>query len=102
MSTMALSAREVERITVFQYAEPFPIFDAESGIVAYVIDPSNGRIVAEARTMDEAIRPILRQGMIAYAAGDLPDENGEEIYWTSERLQRLFDHNRQRYVNCDV
>lgn len=97
MSTTQLSAQEEERVVVFQYADSFPLI-AEDDVIAYIVNPSNGRIVVEARTLDDAIRPILNFGMIGYAVGTLPDPNGEDPYWTSVRLQRLFDHNRRAYV----
>lgn len=93
-----LSAQEIERIIVFREAEAFPLFDAPEGTVAYVIEPSTGHVVAGVASMHAAIFMVLKKGMIAYAVGPAHDENGEEDYWTVERLQHLFDHNRRMYV----
>lgn len=98
MNTQAMSAQEIERTTVFQYADSFPLFPESGDVIAYVIDPSTGALITEATTMDTVIEQVMRHGRIAYAVGEIADENGEDTYWTTDRLQRLFDHHRRRYV----
>ena len=101
MSTATMSAQEIERVTVAGMASfNVPIFDPPEGVVAYGVNPSTGASVA-LTTLDQGIHLIRKHGAIAYAVAEIPDENGEETYWTVPRLQRLFDHHRQHYVNGD-
>lgn len=101
MSTETMSAQEIERVTVFQMANlDIPVFDPPAGVVAYAVNPATGAS-AELTTLDQGIHLIRKHGAIVYAVAEVPDENGEETYWTVQRLQNLFDHHRAHYVNGD-
>lgn len=101
MSTATMTAQEIERITVARMSSfQVPVFDPPAGIVAYAVNPATAKHV-ELDTMMQGIHLIRMHGAIVYAVAEVPDENGEETYWTVQRLQNLFDHHRMHYVNGD-
>lgn len=101
MSTTTMTAQEIERITVARMSSfQVPVFDPPAGIVAYGVNPGTAASV-ELTTLEQGIHLIRKHGAIVYAVAEVPDENGEETYWTVQRLQNLFDHHRMHYVNGD-
>lgn len=101
MGTATLTPQEIERTVVSTMASfDVPVFDPPAGVIAYAVNPATAVSVA-LTTLDQGIHLIRKHGAIVYAVAEIPDENGEETYWTLPRLQRLFDHHRHHYVCGD-